>query len=36
VEIADPRALLRVPAPERAARESYLQWRTLIESLRER
>jgi hypothetical protein len=36
VEIADPRVLLRAPAPERAARESYLQWRTLIESLRER
>jgi hypothetical protein len=36
VEIADPRALLRAPAPGRAARESYLEWRTLIESLRER
>jgi hypothetical protein len=36
VEIADPRALLLAPAPERAARESYLQWRTLIEALRER
>jgi hypothetical protein len=36
VEIADPRALLPAPAPERAARESYLEWRTLIESLQER
>lgn len=36
MEIADPRVLAPAPTRDRAAREAYLQWRTLMESLRER
>jgi len=35
VEIANPQALVSAPKAERAAREAYLQWRTLMESLRD-
>jgi len=33
VEIADPQALLPPPQQERAVREAYLRWRTLLEAL---
>ena len=35
VEVADPRALLPAPQLERAPREAYLRWRTLLDSLGE-